>query len=368
MALTYLRRGDGASEDIISSSEEYQSVPGDELKSSSSPELLSFDEAVPCELYELTLESARSSFPLHDPDRFPEIQLLRSEHRYSGSVSLGPASTGPLSSGPCGEPAGGKAERSEFAAARSQPLILKSSPLDSSPNGGARNGPAQDLTPWTIPWYEDQLLTRKASEPPSRQVSYSYQGVGYSSLSEAACGALLELYIPGFRVVEGETYQIPIGKGRSVDFLIDGVLFEYHPPRLIAERRGCGDFPNHRAYEQFRRTFNRVRYDKRRRETLLAATVAELGEHYYHRRRAMLDEHPIYKDCELVVATGIQEFYQRVIQRFGLESSVSPEHFSTLFYAFVKTVARQNSRRGVTRSRSSRPMIRQDRRRSRRRA
>lgn len=207
--------------------------------------------------------------------------------------------------------------------------------------------PGAETHPWTLPWYEDQLRTHPPARSATRQIKVIHQGVGYSSLSEAACGALLELLVPGFRVQEGVTYQIPFGKERTVDFLVEGVLFEYHPPRLVAERRGFGDFRSPKEYDRFQQLYKKARYDKRKREALLNSTIHALGEEYYRRRRIQLDEDERFRNTELVVATGIPELYEKIVLRFGRSAApLSAEQFTNLFFAFVKSIARQNSRRG----------------------
>lgn len=129
---------------------------------------------------------------------------------------------------------------------------------------------------------------------------------------------LLELVVPGFSVIEGQTFQVPIGLGRSVDFLIDGVLVEYHEERLCELRA--------------RRRRSRRRHD-----------AGESGlQQYAARRRAALDENPRFAGTELIVTTSVAEFYHRVIGRFAPLHRPTQREFEELFWAIVKHVARES--------------------------
>jgi hypothetical protein len=58
---------------------------------------------------------------------------------------------------------------------------------------------------------------------------------------------------------------------------------------------------------------------------------ARLAENYFRRRRAMLDQHPLFRRTELIVATSPEEFYHLIIKRFGKNYPKSVERFSMLF-------------------------------------
>ena len=71
-----------------------------------------------------------------------------------------------------------------------------------------------------------------------------YDNNTYHSASEAAVGALLNKYIPGWEVEKGKTWQVRdkgIDNG-GIDYYIPRVGFvEYHPPRCFYGKAG-GDF------------------------------------------------------------------------------------------------------------------------------
>ena len=90
-------------------------------------------------------------------------------------------------------------------------------------------------------------LTPPPSQPPQ-----------FCSRSEAICAELLRRFIANFELREGLTFQVPIGSdGRgntySVDFLVDGVLLEYHPVRFYRNKKGFGDFRDSDEYRSYTR-------------------------------------------------------------------------------------------------------------------
>ena len=169
-----------------------------------------------------------------------------------------------------------------------------------------------------------------------------HNGVGYCSLSEAAFGAILELLIPGFKIVEGVTFQVPIGEGRSVDFFINGALVEYHQPRLHPERGKIGDFQNRDDYMFFLRSLKRSGGNTWRKQKLIDETRNELASNYYHKRRELIDRNTELRNTELIVATSREDFYRKIILRFVAENPPSLGDFIARFWWWVNIIARQN--------------------------
>jgi hypothetical protein len=58
---------------------------------------------------------------------------------------------------------------------------------------------------------------------------------------------------------------------------------------------------------------------------------ARLTDNYYHKRRALLDQHPVFRRMELVVATTPEEFYYLVLRRFGKNVPRTVELFLAIF-------------------------------------
>ncbi len=158
--------------------------------------------------------------------------------------------------------------------------------------------------------------------------------VEFCSRSEAICAELLRQFVPHFTLQTGVTFQVAIGSDchgntLAVDFLVDGVLFEYHPVRLFKNRRRCGDFNSKREYRAYTDICHSLGADQR--EFFQDAMRARLSDNYYHKRRALLDQHPVFRRMELVVATTPEEFYHLVLRRFGKNVPRTVERFLVLF-------------------------------------
>lgn len=158
--------------------------------------------------------------------------------------------------------------------------------------------------------------------------------VEFCSRSEAICAELLKRFVPHFTLQQGVTFQVAIGNDPhgntlAVDFLVDGVLFEYHPVRFFKNRRRYGDFSSKREYRAYTDICHSLRAEHR--EFFQAMMRARLTDNYYQRRRALLDQHPVYRRMELVVATGPEEFYHLILRRFGRNVPRTVERFLAIF-------------------------------------
>ncbi len=165
--------------------------------------------------------------------------------------------------------------------------------------------------------------------------------VKYCSRSEAICAALLQQFVPHFDVRQGVTFQVPIGEDRNgntiaVDFLVDGVLFEYHPVRFFQSRKRFGDFSSREEYRSYAKVFHALNAEKR--AFFHEAMRARLTLNYYNRRRAILDQHPLFRRTELIVATSPEEFYERIIKRFGKGYPKTLERFLKMFEELMQTL------------------------------
>lgn len=158
--------------------------------------------------------------------------------------------------------------------------------------------------------------------------------VRFCSRSEAICAKILQQFVPHFDVQQGVTFQVPIGEDRNgntiaVDFLVDGVLFEYHPVRFFQSRKRFGDFSSREEYRSYAKVFHSLKSEKR--EFFHDAMRSRLTLNYFNRRRSILDQHPLFRRTELIVATTPEEFYERVIKRFGKGYPKTVERFLKLF-------------------------------------
>jgi len=157
---------------------------------------------------------------------------------------------------------------------------------------------------------------------------------GFCSRSEAICAELLRRFVPGFELKLGLTFQVAIGAdGRgntySVDFLVDGVLLEYHPVRFYRNKKGYGDFRDREEYRGYTRAMHALKGESRR--FFQESMETRLKANYFSKRRALLDQHPLFRRMELIVATSPEELYSLVIRRFGRSYPASSESFVKLF-------------------------------------
>lgn len=169
-----------------------------------------------------------------------------------------------------------------------------------------------------------------------------YRGIGYCSLSEAAFAVLLEYYIPGFEIVPYRTFQIPLGFGRSADFLINDVIVEYHQPRLVPSRGKRGDYETKEEVQEYLRRASKFQRNSRKRKMLDRMTRERLRANYELRRLAQLQEHPHHREKELIVACSREEFYEKVICRFSIIETPPMDIFLIQFWKLVSHIADQN--------------------------
>lgn len=146
----------------------------------------------------------------------------------------------------------------------------------------------------------------------SRLPSLPRNPLRFDSKSEFACGAMLECYVPNFELIMGQTLQIKIGKAHSIDFMINGVFFEYHPIVFDREFDSRGALY---AVENVARELQRQN-KTHLKNILLDAIHDELKSKYFRRRRLLLDL-CLHKNSDLIVAYSPRDFYRSVLKRFG---------------------------------------------------
>lgn len=166
----------------------------------------------------------------------------------------------------------------------------------------------------------------------------TYRGINYGSISEAAFGILLEELIPGFSVKEGDTFQLPLGQGRTVDFLINNTLVEFHFPRSYSRGNDLGDFKDHKERRTFLKSLSRVGRNRHQRKKLLRATHEQLINNYTAKRRRQIDMSVYGPHTELIVASTPEEFYWKVICRFVGLNVISEQKFVERFEQCCRSV------------------------------
>lgn len=179
---------------------------------------------------------------------------------------------------------------------------------------------------------EDAVSLDDAAQ--GRDVPMRIGSVKFCSRSEAICAEMLRRYVPHFEIREGVTFQVAIGRDArgntlAVDFLVDGVFFEYHPVRLFKNRRRCGDFNTKNEYRAYTSICHSLGGDQK--DFFQHAMKSKLSKNYYTKRRTQLDQHPLYRRMELVVASSPEEFYTLILKRFGHNVPRSVEKFLAIF-------------------------------------
>jgi len=179
---------------------------------------------------------------------------------------------------------------------------------------------------------DEDSLDPKLSSPPGRFLNEE-SGIVFHSRSEAACSALMERFIPGFRAIEGATYEIPIGCNkfghmRSIDFRLGNTLVEFHPVRIWRSGRHFGDFESREEWHEFLNEHRRC--SRREKAEFKAETMRFLEDRYAAKRIQAIHANPALAHTELIVATSPEDFYYKVIERF----SPKPPHLEDFLEMF----------------------------------
>jgi len=173
-----------------------------------------------------------------------------------------------------------------------------------------------------------------------------YKGEQFASLTEAALAGVLEYYVPGFNIEYGKTYEVPLlGKSR-VDFSINGILLEFHSPRLGHDENNIGDFLTKEDYRNFKAQITKVGRNKHQRKKLLKETRAKVFQIYAERRQTLL---ALSKRSgqELVIVRSREEFYSQVLCRFAQPNVPLFPEFVAMFWWLIDVVLRENNMTGL---------------------
>lgn len=168
-----------------------------------------------------------------------------------------------------------------------------------------------------------------------------HRGIRFASRSEAACGMLLERFVPGFGLEEHRTFQVPVydyakGTTKTIDFLVNGVYVEFHPPRFWREGKRYGDFKNAKEYFDYRRELKSLGTPEEKR-AFREETKRFLTERYAEERRRIAARFSGDPQTELIVVTSAESLYEQVIRRFG-SGYPSKKEFVREFDAIVAEV------------------------------
>jgi hypothetical protein len=185
------------------------------------------------------------------------------------------------------------------------------------------------------------------SEHGVRSGPYEYQGHNFCSSYEAACAFMLQRYIPGFVLVEGATYQVPVARSRRgdiqcIDFLVRGNIFvEYHALLFGQSDGKTGDFTNDIQQRAYRKILSSSLLNDREKEAFRALAESALRENYRRKRTELLAEHSRFRRSSLVVVTTAAELFELVIAPYGSFAG-SQEAFEEQFEALRAKVLESN--------------------------
>lgn len=158
-------------------------------------------------------------------------------------------------------------------------------------------------------------------------------GIRYRSRSEIACSILLQKVLPTWTPVEGKTYNVPVGQGCSVDFVIPEhkLVVEHHPLTIRHEMVDRG------AANKLDRLLYKMPGNVRRE--LLEALSDDYTARYYKDRRRLLNYSLIseFAGYELVVTTSPEDFASSIYVRLGGKRSEGIAEFKRII----------NSKKGI---------------------
>lgn len=168
--------------------------------------------------------------------------------------------------------------------------------------------------------------------PYGRPTEWWLRGACSFSVSEMTCGVLMERYIPGFQVILGRSFQVPIGRSAAgyrltADYYVEGALFEFHPPRRAGGWKNIGDFRTPEEQRTYYR--NRLGLSGDDLHRYCAEIDNQLCRNYVERRSKQIASGD-YRGTELIHAASPREFYDKVICRF----SPNPPNLETFIREF----------------------------------
>ena len=155
-------------------------------------------------------------------------------------------------------------------------------------------------------------------------VSLPASPLRYDSRSEFALCTIFERYIPGWKPVMNETFQISIFDKR-IDFQIQSTLLEFHPIMINRELKSSD------ANTLFRQIYKRA--SRFEREQLVDLLTAELGAQYSARRWQLIQSSE-HRGKQFVVCKNEFEVYKNIIKRFA-PNPPKLEQFKNEFYAAI---------------------------------
>lgn len=131
--------------------------------------------------------------------------------------------------------------------------------------------------------------------------------ITFDSRSELAIGILLEKYIDNFKLIQGHTIQVNIGKDCHCDFKINDLFFEYHPINIV-----------HELGSKFAKRFKTSLAKMSQKDARITSEklYEQLKKEYFD-RRLFLIQTTYGQNSSLIVCTNPSEVWKLIIQRFA---------------------------------------------------
>lgn len=207
--------------------------------------------------------------------------------------------------------------RDEYRDAHEEPMAVRSgeSPSGKSKKQTSKEQTAKDKHESTGSSNDNGLRTPRLDKQEVTQTRRTcpLETLSFSSKSEAACGIMLEKYVPDFKLVPGETFQIPVGS-KKIDFQLEGVFVEFHPIQLRHE------FASKKAYDQFKVAIGRLEdWQKSELQEILSE---EFQMQYKKGRVNILGCFEETKNSEVIICYNGSDFVDNVLMRFGSRSEL----------------------------------------------
>lgn len=156
--------------------------------------------------------------------------------------------------------------------------------------------------------------------------------VRYASKSEAVVAEFLYRYVDGWHPVVGETYLIPLGRGKTADFKVDSLIIEYHPVVLD------WDMKDTNARHRMTRILRQV--PEWAREQITTALKDELALRYYLDRKLHMETFaaPHIRSCQMIVAESPEQFFSYVLKKVATKELPSKQRFFEQWQKLIRSI------------------------------
>lgn len=185
---------------------------------------------------------------------------------------------------------------------------------------------AQDKADLSRAYFEQGSDTAKA------KVDIVKPRITYASKSEAVAAEFLHRYVDNWHPVVGQTYLIPLGRGKTADFKVDSLIIEYHP--IVLD----WDMKDSNARHRMTRILRQI--PEWAREQLTTALKDELALRYYLDRKLHMETFaaPHIRSCQMIVAESAEQFYSFVLKKVASKELPSKQRFLEQWAKLLRSI------------------------------